>query len=168
MTHFFGSTYIRWVSGGLALTACLIAGLSVGLTPGHSQPVQLASPTADYSIFNRVAVAGDTPPTNLNEGAYVSRQVQTGDPELHQWITLSGDTICVQIDAQLDGSDAQPRACNSTTTLESTQELLVLGLGGGPPPSSLSDYPRTVCGCCWSWWRRRYQSRAQASWMSPR
>jgi len=33
---------------------------------------------------------------------------------------------------------------------------------------SLSDYPRTVCGCCWSWWRRRYQSRAQASWMSPR
>jgi hypothetical protein len=131
--------YLPWTVGAVALAASIVAGLWIGLTPGHSQSSQPLSPTAaGYSIFSRAAVAGDTPPTDLNEGAYTSREQQTGgDTSLRQWITAEDETLCVQISTQEAGSDAEPRACNTLANLQSSQELLVLGVGGGPatPPS---------------------------------
>lgn len=123
--------YLLWLLSAVVLAASLVVGLSVGITPVHSQPAQLPSPTAAYSIFDRAAVATDTPTTDLNEGAYVSRQIATGDPLLRQWITVSGDTLCVQIETEEGGEAVGPRACNAAVNLEGN-ELLVLGLGGAP------------------------------------
>lgn len=130
---------LPWMVGAVALSACLVAGLWLGLSPVHSQPSQPLSPTAaGYSILSRAALASDTPPTDLNEGAYTSREQQTGDPSLRQWITAEGETLCVQINAQEAGSDAEPRACNTVANLQSSQELLVLEVGGAlPTPPSL-------------------------------
>jgi hypothetical protein len=109
---------LPWIAAAVALAASLAAGLWVGLTPVHSQPSKPLSPTAGYSVFGRAEVASDTPPTDLNAGAYASREVQTGDFSLRQWITAEGETLCVQINTQDAGNDAEPRACDTAANLQ--------------------------------------------------
>jgi hypothetical protein len=138
-TQFSNRRHTPWLVGAVALTAAIVAGLWVGLTPVHSQTSQPLAPTAGYSVFNRLAAANDTPPTDLNEGSYISREIQTGVPSLRQWVTAEGETLCVQINVQESGSDSEPRACDTTANLDSSHQLLVLGVGGGSPsPASLS------------------------------
>ena len=50
-----------------------------------------------------------------------------------EWITLTGDDLCIVIDGASDATSGAPGACNNVERLEQTGQLLLTGGSGGPP-----------------------------------
>jgi len=87
---------------------------------------------ANYAVLHRSSQQTDAVPPAAGGSPQISRQVQTGDLSLRQWVTVTQNTLCLIIDTRDNGGGATPSGCIPAGGLDGSPQLLLLGIGGRP------------------------------------
>lgn len=123
-----------------ALAAAAFGSYFALSTPGHSSAAP--TPTRSYSLFQRPTTSADTLPADSVLPRSGARQIYTGDNAIHQWATVNGDQLCVEVRGLPTNYRAGPTACNSLSTLARADQLLVLGVSVADGPKRLPETPQ--------------------------
>jgi hypothetical protein len=123
--------------GGLVLSAALI-GLAIAAaiifsSGGAAQSAGTTSAAlSEYSVLQGPEAASDALPADATP-ASTARRIPISASGVGEWITLSGERLCIVINGASDATSGAPGACNDFSRLQKSGDLLLTSGAGGPP-----------------------------------
>lgn len=109
--------------------------------PGSQKAAQ-PSPAAvnalsQFGVFSHAAGPADVPPSQAGYAGGISRRIASTTGSVDAWAVLTGDQLCITVNASSGPAQGGGAACASAQALAAVgqRQFMVLGAGAGPSGS---------------------------------